>query len=111
MNREASLCRRSNLYVCLEDARFGEDFYRYHREKTDYFFSDRLIYLRDVTVFKDQSPVPGPLDPEDWFSVDVISCAAPFLGNRKYTNPLVLIILMIGLSPMVYGSQPCTRMF
>lgn len=27
---------------------------------------------------------------EDWFKVDVITCAAPYLGGSKYTNLTVL---------------------
>ena len=88
--QEESLCRRSNLYPCLEDPRLREEFYQYHRKEKDYFFSDRLIYSRDVTVFKDSSPVPAMMSPEEWFRVDVISCAAPYLAKRRYTNRAAL---------------------
>ena len=88
--QEETLCRRSNLYPCLADSRVQEEFYQYHRKETDYFFSDRLIYTRDVTVFKDGSPVPVLLDAESWFRVDVISCAAPYIAKRRYTNRAAL---------------------
>ena len=88
--QEESLCRSSNLYPCLEDGRVFEDFYRYHQTKTDYDFSDRLIYTPGITVFKDDSAVPTLLKQQDWFQVDVITCAAPYLAKRRYVNPSVL---------------------
>lgn len=88
--QEECLCRSSNLYPCLAAEQVVEEFYRYHREKTDYFFSDRLIYTRDVTVFKSDEPLPGLLPQEQWFQVDVITCAAPYLAKRKYTNQAAL---------------------
>lgn len=30
------------------------------------------------------------MEPRDWFQVDVISCAAPYIANRKYTNKKAL---------------------
>jgi len=90
MAQEECLCRSSNLYPCLNREPVLTDFYRYHREKTDYFFSDRLIYTRDVTVFKDDGLLPQYLPREEWFRVDVITCAAPFLAQRKYTNRAAL---------------------
>lgn len=90
MTQEECLCRSSNLYPCLTDDRVQEAYYQYHRESTDYFFSDRLIYSRGVTVFKDDQPVPVLMPREEWFRVDVITCAAPYIGRRKHTNRAVL---------------------
>ena len=90
MAQEECLCRSSNLYPCLEDGRVFEDFYLYHQKQTDYDFSDRLIYSPGVTVFKDDAPVPRMLEKKDWFRVDVITCAAPYLAKRRYVNPSVL---------------------
>lgn len=88
--QEESLCRSSNLYPCLSASGVGEAFYQYHREKTDYFFSDRVLYTKDVTVFKDDALVPALMPQEQWFRVDVITCAAPYLAKRKYTNRAAL---------------------
>ena len=38
-----------------------------------------MIYTKDVTVFKDDSVVPQALPENDWFDVDVITCAAPYV--------------------------------
>ena len=91
--QEECLCRSSNLYPCLEDGRVYGDFYRYHQTETDYDFSDRLVYTPGITVFKDDAPVPQLLDPEDWFDLDVITCAAPYLAKRRYVNRTVLMNL------------------
>lgn len=87
---EERLCRRGNLYACLAEDRIQEEFYRYHKERTDYFFSDRVVYTKGVTIFKDAGAVPSPLGRDKWQQVDVISCAAPYLAKRRYTNRTVL---------------------
>jgi len=94
MAQEECLCRSSNLYPCLNGEGVFEDFYSYHRTKTDYDFSDRLIYSPGVTVFKDDSPVPQILEEMEWFQVDVITCAAPYLVKRRYVNQTVLLNLL-----------------
>lgn len=90
MAQEECLCRSSNLYPCLSSDNVFEEYYQIHRTQTDYDFSDRLIYSPGITVFKDDAPVPQLLNPEDWFQVDVVTCAAPFLAKRRYVNPTVL---------------------
>ncbi len=95
MAQEECLCRSSNLYACLTANSFP-DYYQYHRELHDHFYSDRLIYTEGVTVFKDDSDVPSILDEKDWFQVDVITCAAPYIAKRKYTNRTALKELFKG---------------
>ncbi len=93
MAQEECLCRSSNLYACISDKNVFEDYYEYHRTIGNYFFSDRLIYTKDVVVFKNDNDIPKRLPQKDWFTVDIITCAAPYLGNRKYTNSMVLLNL------------------
>lgn len=90
MAQEECLCRSSNLYTCLRADHLFNDYYDYHARMQGHFYSDRLIYTHGVTVFKDDKPVPEMLLQEDWFKVDVITCAAPYLGGSKYTNLTVL---------------------
>lgn len=90
MAQEECLCRSSNLYTCLRADHLFNDYYDYHARMQGHFYSDRLIYTHGVTVFKDDKPVPKMLLQEDWFKVDVITCAAPYLGGSKYTNLTVL---------------------
>ncbi|MDE5670238.1 MAG: TIGR02452 family protein [Eubacterium sp.] len=55
-----------------------------------YFFSDRLIYTKGVTIFKNDSDVPQIMPKNEWFNVDIITCAAPYIAKRKYTNKTAL---------------------
>ena len=86
MAQEECLCRSSNLYHCISDENVFNDYYLYHRGLGNHFYTDRLIYTEGVTVFKDDSVIPQMLPENDWFEVDVITCAAPYIGRRKYTN-------------------------
>ena len=82
--QEESLCRCSNLYPCIASPRVQEEFYKYHYLKKRFFYSDRVIYTKDVTVFKDDEL--DMLDKEKWFHVDVLTCAAPFTAKIGYVK-------------------------
>lgn len=94
--QEECLCRSSNLYPCISNENTYDEYYLYNRNISNSFFSDRLIYTKDVTVFKDDSAVPRLMPNADWFKVDVITCAAPYIAKRKYTNPTALKELFKG---------------
>ena len=94
--QEECLCRSSNLYPCISNENTYDEYYLYNRNILNSFFSDRLIYTKDVTVFKDDSAVPLLMPNADWFKVDVITCAAPYIAKRKYTNPTALKELFKG---------------
>lgn len=93
MAQEECLCRSSNLFLCLSNENVFNDYYGYHRGFNNSFYSDRLIYTKNVTVFKDDNVVPQLLPQNAWFNVDVITCAAPYIGKRKYTNSTALLEL------------------
>ena len=38
-------------------------------------------------AFKDDQPVPQLLPREQWFRVDVLTCAAPYLGEPVHISP------------------------
>lgn len=96
MAQEECLCRSSNLYLCISNKNVFKDYYLYHKDMNHYFFSDRLIYTKGVTVFKDDSDVPQIMPKNKWFNVDVITCAAPYIAKRKYTNKTALKELFKG---------------
>jgi len=77
MAQEECLCRCSDLYNVLAQPYFQKHYYQYHYHNCDYCFSDRLIYSPNVTVIKSDDQIPQILDKP--FSVDVITCAAPYL--------------------------------
>lgn len=94
MAQEECLCRSSNLFACINDPNIFEDYYGYHRRLKSRFYSDCLIYTKDVSVFKDDSIVPQMMPEAEWFAVDVITCAAPYLAKRRYTNTAALLALL-----------------
>ena len=87
--QEESLCRCSTLLPCLEAMRMP--FYQKHISQfeageIDFMGSDDLIYTPEVTVFKTDKVENGLVYPkmmpkEDWYKVNVITCAAPELWD------------------------------
>lgn len=91
--QEESLCRCSTLLPCLEAMR--KPFYQLHRQmymahELDYLGNDDLIYTPDVVVFKTDERTnfvyPQMMCRDEWYKVNVITCAAPQL-NRAADLP------------------------
>lgn len=80
--QEECLCRCSNLYFCLKEKNMWEKFYKPHRNAWNPIHNDDIIYTSSVTVFKTDTSMPKVMDEEDWYDVDVITCAAPNLRER-----------------------------
>ena len=79
--QEECLCRISTLFPCLSDSRIFEAFYQPHRTMfRDTLYNSDLIFTPGVTVFKSDTGAPIERPREEWFSADVITCAAPNLG-------------------------------
>ena len=86
--QEECLCRISTLYECISTSEITDDFHKKHwvelkTGKMDSFYNDDCIYTCDVTVFKSDTENPVLLPEEEWFNVDVVSCAAP---NLRYMS-------------------------
>ena len=86
--QEESICRCSTLYPCLRAMK--EAFYDRHQELfhkgvIDHMGNDDLIYTPDVIVFKKDErtdPIYPTIMPADqWYKVDIITCAAPELRH------------------------------
>ncbi len=77
--QEECLCRASTLYPLLYRRSLQTPFYAYHRELGDCRASDRLIYTPGVVVCKTDEALPKRMVREDWYTVDVITVAAPDL--------------------------------
>ena len=70
-----------------------------HRRAQDPVHNDDCIYTPEVTVMKTDTSSPELMQPADWYSVNVITCAAPNLrlmpsnkmnigdGNKKVKIP------------------------
>lgn len=77
--QEECLCRCSTLYFCLNTKEMWAGFYSPHRYAQDPIHNDDCIYTPEVIVFKSDTASPSPLPEKDWYSVNVITCAAPNL--------------------------------
>lgn len=79
--QEECLCRVSNLYDCITSPQMIKNFYQPHIESLSDLANDDAIYSPEVVVFKSDISLPQIRPENEWFKVDVITCAAP------YTNP------------------------
>lgn len=88
--QEESLCRCSTLLPCLQAMK--ESFYQKHHNlyitnQMDFMGNDDLIYTPEVVVFKSDErtdPVyPRMMEHNQWFKVNVITCAAPQMQIAK----------------------------
>ncbi len=84
--QEECLCRCSTLYPCLATDEMDKKFYGAHkrgfREGTlNALYNDDCIYTPDVVVFKTDEAIPELMDANDWYKVDILTCAAPNLRS------------------------------
>lgn len=77
--QEEALCRISTLYFCLNTPEMWERFYIPHRKAKNPLYNDDTIYSPDVCVIKNDDAKAEMLAKEDWYMVNVITCAAPNL--------------------------------
>ena len=74
--QEESLCRVSTLYSCLNTEFLKDNYYSYHIGKKKEY-SDRIVYIPNILVFKlDDNDFNQILDEKNWYNIDIISCAA-----------------------------------
>ena len=77
--QEECLCRCSTLYANLDTEEMREKFYTPHRMMHNPIYNDDCIYTPDVQVFKSDTMQPVLMKQEEWYAVNVITCAAPNL--------------------------------
>lgn len=86
--QEESLCRCSTLYPCLATPELETAYYKMHRAKRDSRYTDTVIYTPEVIVVKSDDARLARLPEEQWFSVDVLTCAAPNLRIKPLIGSL-----------------------
>lgn len=87
--QEEDLCRISTLYPAISHKETAGEFYADHwariREKAMGFENrDDCIYTPGVVVFRTDDEERTLLPEDEWYTVDVITCAAPDL---RFFNP------------------------
>ena len=80
--QEECLCRCTTLYPCLNNNALWTVFYAPHRKAADPLYNNDCIYTPNVCVFKSDINFPEPLTKEDWWDVNILTCAAPNLRKR-----------------------------
>ena len=80
--QEECLCRCSTLYFSLNTKKMWDGFYVPHRAEHNPLHNDDCIYTPGVVVFKTDTASPSLMPEDEWFSVDVITCAAPNLREK-----------------------------
>lgn len=88
--QEEAICRCSTLYPCLNAKEMWNGFYVPHREADNPLYNDDCIFTPVVKVFKADTNFPEHLPENEWWNVDIITCAAPNLrkvpSNRMNPN-------------------------
>ena len=85
--QEECICRCTTLYPCLNSDQMWNVFYKPHRKSANPLYNNDCIYTPDVCVFKSDTNFPEPLFKEDWWSVNILTCAAPNL--RKHPSNIM----------------------
>ena len=85
--QEESLCRCSTLYPSLISERLWNGFYAPHRAAGSTLYNDDIIYSPGIVVFKSDDDAPRIMPRENWFTVDVLTCAAPNLRHFAEDDP------------------------
>lgn len=80
--QEESLCRCSTLFPTLDRRWLWEKYYDVNRAAHDVRHTDACIYSPEIIICKTDDSVPMRMKPEDFVTVDVISCAAPNLRDK-----------------------------
>lgn len=86
--QEECLCRCSTLYPALDQKRMWDGFYTPNRVAGDPLHTDACIYTPGVVICKSDKDLPERLAPEDFVTVDVITCAAPNLRPARDGTPV-----------------------
>ena len=80
--QEECICRCTTLYPCLNTDAMWNAFYKPHRKAANPLYNNDCIYTPDVCVFKSDVNFPELLPRNDWWTVNVLTCAAPNLRER-----------------------------
>ena len=80
--QEEAICRCSTLYPNLKEPWVWNKFYGSNRRQQNPLHKDDCIYTPEVLVFKSDTSYPKLLPEKNWYSVNVLTCAAPNLRKN-----------------------------
>ena len=117
--QEESLCRISTLYRCLRTEETESLFYEPHKRIPGHLYDPDIIYTPDVKVFRKDDDRMDILPKDGWYSVDVITCAAPNLNRapidereqydamRERAERILSVAAEKGAESLVLGAFGC----
>lgn len=88
--QEECLCRATTLYSCLNDCKMINEFYIQNRTIGNNLHKDDIIFTPNVIVFKNDDNLL--LKRDDWFTIDVVTCAAPNVGKYQKGEASTIMI-------------------
>lgn len=116
ITQEENICRCSNLYESLLNKKCLKDYYKYNSKLVEFTgthkYSDRVIYSKDVLVFKDDINY-NLVEPT---KLDVITCPAPsykmhpdiaYYVMRTRTDEIVKSAVANNVDILVLGAWGC----
>ena len=80
--QEECICRCTTLYPCLNTDTMWNAFYKPHRKAANPLYNNDCIYTPNVCVFKSDTNFPEILPKDEWWNVNILTCAAPNLRER-----------------------------
>ena len=80
--QEECICRCTTLYPCLNTDTMWNAFYKPHRKAANPLYNNDCIYTPEVFVFKSDTNFPEILPKDEWWNVNILTCAAPNLRER-----------------------------
>lgn len=117
--QEESICRSTTLYPCLATKKLQKCYYNPHRIGLNFCYTDSCIYTPDIIVMKSDSLYPESIPENEWFSIDVLTCAAPNLStawipqsklyeiHKKRGSHILSIAAANGIDILVLGAFGC----
>ena len=114
LTQEENICRCSNMYEALISDKCNKEYYQVNRNNDrDGLCTDTVIYLPNVTIFKDDRDY---LELESPFKYDIITCPAPschlypnealFIYDRRIEQ-IVLSAIKNNVECLVLGAWGC----
>ena len=80
--QEECICRCTTLYPCLNIDAMWNAFYKPHRKAENPLYNNDSIYTPGVCVFKGDTNFPELMPKDEWWNVNILTCAAPNLRER-----------------------------
>ncbi|MDD2958573.1 MAG: TIGR02452 family protein [Lachnospiraceae bacterium] len=89
--QEEAICRCSTLYFNISKPEIAKEFHLKHKNALqagtmNVTYNDDCIYSPGIVVFKSDTDHPEALPEQEWYSIDVITCAAPNLRKNPVNS-------------------------